>query len=105
MATRRSKRTLRSMPPIAKELAKLGGALGASKLIAIADKVAVVEHKAIALDEFMVEVETTEIEPAEDAGADANGAEPVEAPFGLNKDGTPRKIRRKAKKPRNKMAA
>ena len=93
MATRRSKRTLRSMPPIAKELAKLGNALGASKLIALADKVAAVEHKAIALDEFMIEVDSTEIEPAEDAGDDApNGVD--EAPFGLKADGSPRKIRK-----------
>ncbi len=94
MPTRRSKRTLRTMPPLAKELAKLGNALGASKLIALADKVAVVEHKAISLDNFMVEVEETVIEPAEDAGGDGPADRPPAAPFGLKADGSPRKIRK-----------
>lgn len=51
MPTRRSKRTLRGMPPVATELAKLGNVLQSAKLIALADKVARLEHKAEALDE------------------------------------------------------
>ncbi len=55
MPTRRSKRTLRGMPPVAKELAKLGGLLQSAKLIALADKVARLERDSQALDAFMAD--------------------------------------------------
>lgn len=55
MPTRRSKRTLRRMPPVATELAKLGGLLQSAKLIALADKVAALERDAQALDAFMAD--------------------------------------------------
>jgi len=49
MATRRSKRTLRGMPPMATELAKLGNALRSARPIAMADKVARLERDSEAL--------------------------------------------------------
>lgn len=61
MAQRRSPKMMRrlyprSKAPLARELAELGNILKSARLLTLADKVAALEHKAEALDNFMVHV-------------------------------------------------
>lgn len=68
---RRRKKTMRGMTPLAKELAKIMNDLVSvgNRLDAFLEKVNLAEHKAIALDNFMVDFAAEEGAEADDEKA------------------------------------
>jgi hypothetical protein len=61
---RKTKKTLRKMTPLARELAKIGNDLASAntRLMNLTEKVAVAERKAEAAENFMASLEATEPE-------------------------------------------